>query len=398
MQGNPLVPTDEATWIDEESQFLHLCDELQANEVFAFDTEFIGEDSYYPFTCLIQVATVKGVSLIDPFVIKDLTPLYSLITDSAVTVLLHSGSQDLDPVVRSLGTPPKAIFDTQIAAGLVGFPWPLSLTKSIETVLEHDVGGHFTFSQWDARPLSNRQRMYAADDVRYLMALHEFFVRRLDELGRLSWAEEEFSKFTTMGTYEFDLQSVVKRICRNKLPRKKELQRIQSLAILREDIAIERNLPTRAIIPNECLLALGKKPVETVHQLAGMRGFPKNIAKQYGELILKAIEEAYAHEPVQMRRPNQIEKETIVRQELDGAWSLFNAWCIGNNLSAGLVTSRPIFTDWYLAIREGVEVPSSTLTKGWRNEVSTQFSQMILGKKELIFTYDNAFHARSASS
>ena len=395
--GNPLVPTDEATWIDEESQFLQLCEELQANKVFAFDTEFIGEDSYFPFTCLIQVATVKGVSLIDPFAIKDLSPLYSLIVDPEVTVLLHSGSQDLDPVVRCLGTPPRAIFDTQIAAGLIGFPWPLSLTNAIETILGHDVGGHFTFSQWDARPLSNRQRIYAADDVRYLMALHEFFTRRLDELGRLSWAEEEFSKFTTISTYEFDLQSVVKRICRNKLPRKKELQRIQALAILREDIAIERNLPTRAIIPNECLLALGKKPVETVQQLGAMRGFPKNIAKQYGEQILKAIEEALEHDPVSMRRPNQIEKDTIVRQELDGAWSLFNAWCIGNNLSAGLVASRPTFTDWYLAIREGSAVPSSSLTKGWRNEVSTQFSQMILGKKELIFTYDNAFQARSTS-
>jgi ribonuclease D len=397
LQGNPLVPTDDAVWVEEESHFIHLCEELQTNKVFAFDTEFIGEDSYYPFTCLIQVATVQGVSLLDPFKIKDLTPLYSLITDPEITVLLHSGSQDLDPVARLLGKPPQAIFDTQIAAGLIGFPWPLSLTNTIETVLGHDVGGHFTFSQWDARPLSNRQRIYAADDVRYLMAVHDFINRQLDELGRRSWAEEEFSKFTSMSSYEFDLQSVVKRICRNKNPRKKELQRIQAIAMLREEIAIKRNLPTRAIIPNECVLALGKKPVETVQQLVVMKGFPKNIAKQYGEQIINAIEKSYEHEPVPMRRPNQIEKDTIIRQELDGAWSLFNAWCIGNKLSAGLVTSRPIFTDWYLAIREGSELPKSPLTEGWRNEVSTQFSQMIRGKKELIFSYDNGFHARSAS-
>lgn len=397
LQGNPLVPTEEAVWIDEESDFLHLCEELKQNGLFAFDTEFIGEDSYYPYTCLIQVATTNTVALIDPFQIKNLTPLYSLIADPTITILLHSGSQDLDPVVRLLGTPPAAIFDTQLAAGLLGFPWPLSLTKTIETVLGHDVGGHFTFSQWDARPLSNRQRMYAADDVRYLLAIYDFLQCRLKELGRTSWAAEEFSKFTTLESYKFDLQSVVKRICRNKNPRKKELQRIQAIAGLREDIAIKRNLPTRVIIPNECVLAIGKKPVETIQQLISMKGFPKNIANQYGEQILDAIENASSLEPVAMRRPHQSEKETTIRQELDGAWSLFNAWCIGNELAAGLVTNRPTFTDWYLAIRNQTELPSSPLTEGWRSEISNRFSQMIHGNKELIFSYDNMIRARNTS-
>ena len=190
LQGNPLVPTEEARWIDQESDFISLCSELKDNGIFAFDTEFIGEDSYHPFTCLIQVATTKSVALIDPFKIEDLSPLYSLITDPDVTILLHSGSQDLGPVARLLGKPPLAIFDTQLAAGLVGYPWPLSLTKSIEAILGHDVGGHFTFSEWDARPLSKRQRIYAADDVRYLLATYDYFQTRLEELGRANWAAE----------------------------------------------------------------------------------------------------------------------------------------------------------------------------------------------------------------
>ena len=105
LQGNPLVPTDDARWIENTSDFLQLCDELKENGIFAFDTEFIGEDSYYPFTCLIQVATTNSVALIDPFKIKDPTPLYTLITDPNVIVLLHSGSQDLEPVVSRLSNP-----------------------------------------------------------------------------------------------------------------------------------------------------------------------------------------------------------------------------------------------------------------------------------------------------
>ncbi len=397
LQGNPLVPTDDARWIENTSDFLQLCDELKENGIFAFDTEFIGEDSYYPFTCLIQVATTNSVALIDPFKIKDPTPLYTLITDPNVIVLLHSGSQDLEPVARLLGKPPQSIFDTQLAAGLIGYPWPLSLTKSIEVVLGHDVGGHFTFSQWDARPLSERQRTYAADDVRYLLAIYELFQTRLKDLGRVDWATEEFSKFTTMDGYTFDLQNAVKRICKNKHPRKKELQRIQAIALLREEIAIDRNLPTRAVIPPECILALGKKPVETVQQLVSMRGFPKNMANQYGERILKAILDSSSQEPVPLRRPNPIEKEATVRQELDGAWSLFNAWCIGNNLSATLVASRPVFTDWYLALREGNEIQHSPLISGWRNTISKQFAEMIQKNHELTFTYNNNLQARSSS-
>ncbi len=397
LQGNSLVPTDDAQWIDEQSPFLELCDELRENGIFAFDTEFIGEDSYYPFTCLIQVATTKTVALIDPFKIKDVMPLYNLIADPDITTLLHSGSQDLEPVARLLGKPPAAIFDTQLAAGIIGYPWPLSLTKSIEAILGHDVGGHFTFSQWDARPLSNRQRIYAADDVRYLLALYDFFQKRLYELDRHEWANEEFLKFTTMDNYDFDLQSVIKRICKNKNPRKNEMQRIQTIASLREQIARKRNLPTRAVIPNECVLALGKKPVETIQQLVSMRGFPKNTANQYGKQILESIENCYSEEPVSLRKPNKLEKDATIRQELDGAWSLFNAWCIGNNLSATLVTSRPTFTDWYLDIRVDNKPQDSTLTQGWRSIVTNQFAAMVQENKELTFTYDNKIKARSSS-
>ncbi len=385
LQGNPLISTEDALWIDKEQDFLSLCKELKENGVFAFDTEFIGEDSYHPFICLIQVATAKTVALIDPFKIKNLTPLFELIVDPEIITILHSASQDLGPVYRTLGELPKGIFDTQIAAGLIGYPCPLSLTKCIETVLNHNVSGHFTFSQWDARPLSNRQKFYAADDVRYLFALYTSFKARLKALDREQWAKEEFDKFSCVTYYESNLHSIVKKICRSKSPQKKELQRIQSIAKIREKIAISRDLPTRAILPNECILALGKKPVETIEQLANMRGVPRNMANQYGERIIKAIQEASSQEPIKLRRTNPIEKDALIRQELDGAWSLFNAWCIGNKISSGLTTNRPVFTDWYLAIASGKKIPKSPLTSGWRKQIADDFASMVIGESKLIF-------------
>ena len=301
----------------------------------------------------------------------------------------------MEPVARIFGKPPAAIFDTQLAAGLVGYPYPISLTKLIESILHHDVGGHFTFSQWDARPLTDRQRFYAADDVRYLIAIHEHLYTKLEELGRTKWAKEECSKFTSMETYAFNLFNVVKRICKNKNPRKKEIQRIQVIAALRENIAIELNLPTRAVIPNECVLALAKKPVETNEQLASMKGFPRNMANRFGEEILQALLESPSVDPMQMRKPQAIEKEAETRQELDGIWSLFGAWCVGKKLSTGLVTNRPTFTDWFLALREGTPLVDSPLANGWRGEAVQEFATMLSGNGEISFFYNKTLHTTS---
>jgi len=396
LQGHNLVPTDDAIWIDSEKKFLTVCEEIEQEGIFSFDTEFIGEESYYPKTCLVQVATTKVVALIDPFKIRDLSPLYALIASPDVITVLHSGIQDLEPVARVFKQPPSAIFDTQLVSGIVGFPWPISLTRIIESVLDHSVGGHFTFSQWDARPLSGKQCIYAADDVRYLLAIHEYLSTRLKELDRTSWAEEECATLTSMHAYAFKLEQVVKRICRNKHPKKIDLQRIQALVTIRETIAKEHDQPTRVIIPDECVLSLARKPVETIEQLASIRGFPRNIARQHGQEILDAVVRANDLKPFVLRRPHAIEKEVQTQQELEGAWSLFGAWCVGNHLSTRLVTNRVTFTDWYLALREGKPATGSPLNNGWRNEAVGQFANMIQHAGEITFSLDNGLHAKGS--
>jgi ribonuclease D len=174
------------------------------------------------------------------------------------------------------------------------------------------------------------------------------------------------------------------------------MQRIQTVAALRETIAIELNLPTRAVIPNECVLALAKKPVETIEQLASMKGFPKNMANRFGTKILQAILDAPSVEPMQLRKPQAIEKEAETRQELDGIWSLFGAWCVGNQLSTGLVTNRPTFTDWFLAMREGNTLENSPLDSGWRGQAVREFANMLAGNGEITFIYDESLKTKSA--
>ncbi len=397
LQGHPLVPTEKHQLVESNHDLESLCDSIREEHAFAFDTEFIGEDSFYAHTCLIQVATKHGVTLIDPFLVDDLTPLYELICSTDIITIVHAGLQDFEPVIRLHGDSPKNIFDTQIASGFVGLPWPLSLTKTIGTILNHNVGGHFTFSQWDARPLTKRQLHYAADDVRYLIALHDYLQTKLCVLQREDWLKEECQKFSNSETFEFNTFQVVKKICGTKVPKTKELKRIQTLAVLRNAIAKEMNLPPKDVYPNECIWHLAKNNVSNANQMSNIRGFPKHIAVQFGERIISCLGDADSIEPVRLRKPKNIESEPLMRQELDGAWSLFNAFCVGQQMAPSLVSNRQTFTDWYLGLREDVDVSSSPLSHNWRATVITDFKSMLKDQCKLTFSFDDCLMVNNAS-
>ncbi len=396
LQGNPLVSTASHQFIDTNDKLIALCDVVREEKSFAFDTEFIGEDSYYANTCLIQIATKREVVLIDPFLIDNLSPLYELICDPNIITIVHAGLQDFEPINRLHNDSPKNIFDTQIAAGFVGLPWPLSLTKTIGTVLNHTVGGHFTFSQWDARPLTKRQLHYAADDVRYLIAIHDHLRTKLHELKREDWLKKECHKFSDPNTFEFNTYQVVKKICGTKVPKGKELKRIQSLSVLRNSIAKEKNLPPKDVYPNECIWHLAKNTISNTNQMGNIRGFPKHIAVQFGDRIIRCLEDSESIEPVKLRKPQKIESEPKMRQELDGAWALFNAFCVGQQMAPGLVSNRQRFTDWYLELREGSTVSPSPLSNDWRATFLANFNAMIQDKSTLTFTFNNGLMVNNA--
>ncbi|MDP6602200.1 MAG: HRDC domain-containing protein [Phycisphaerales bacterium] len=382
-----LVPAGDADWIDTPTGLSSLCEHLKESGLFAFDTEFIGEESYHAKTCVLQVATTDRVALVDPLVITDISPLLSLVADPNVVTIVHAGQQDLEPVVRHLQVAPQNIFDTQVAAGFVGYPWPISLTKLIVAALGHDIGGKLTFSEWDARPLTPMQMRYAADDVRYLPAIHVALMERLEELKRVDWAKCEFASLTRAEAFRFDVQAATKRVCRNKSPRKKELQRIQALVTVRDRLAEAANEPPRTIMPDDCILSLARNPLDTTEQLGELRGFPRDIARAHGDDIIDAIATAADLTPVSIRRTSLEESEANWRQELDGAWALFSAWCVGNDLSPGLVTSRPVFTDWYLACRKGQAPKDGPMTNTWRAEIAAAITDMLDRETTLKFSF-----------
>jgi hypothetical protein len=151
--NHPLVPPGPPTIVATQPQLVALLNTLRANKLFAYDSEFIGELTYVPKLCLVQVCWAGGVALIDPLAPGiDITGFWELLCDPSVAKIVHAGQQDVEPTARLLNCPAANIFDTQIAAGLAGLPYPVSLSKLVGEITGVKLGKSLTVSHWDQRP------------------------------------------------------------------------------------------------------------------------------------------------------------------------------------------------------------------------------------------------------
>ena len=160
-----------------------------------FDTEFIGEETYDPVLCLLQVSSADALYLIDPLSSGPLDAFWNLLADPARLVVVHAGREEVRMCRRALGRLPTNWFDLQIAAGLVGFNYPLGHAALVYQVVGKQLSKGETLTDWQHRPLSASQQRYAFDDVRYLLQIWQQLNAKLTSLGRNTWAAEEFARF-----------------------------------------------------------------------------------------------------------------------------------------------------------------------------------------------------------
>src|SRR5262245_8105461 len=175
-------------------QLADCCAFLATCPAVGFDTEFVGEQTYHPNLCLVQVAAPHRLFLIDPFSVGPLDAFWKLIVDPARVVVVHAGREEVRLCQLWGGEPPGNLFDLQIAAGLVGLPYPLGHGALVNQVLRIQIAKGETLTEWRVRPLTKEQVRYAFDDVRYLLSVWQKLRHRLGSLGRLEWAAEEFAR------------------------------------------------------------------------------------------------------------------------------------------------------------------------------------------------------------
>jgi ribonuclease D len=365
-----------------------LCLELRAAGRFAVDTEFLGERTYVPRLCLVQIATVDFIVLVDTLAVPSIEPLRDLIADHAVVKVLHAAREDLR--IAYYGAErrlPASIFDTQVAAGLVGLPlYPLSYARLTEALMGVRLDKAETRSEWDRRPLSPEQVRYARDDVRYLLPVADKLAVMLERLGRSAWMTEEMGRFSTAGVYEPepDLAYLRLRGARSGLSRRPTAH-LRAVAAWRERYAADQDVPARTVVRDELLIDLALRPPQRLSDFTRVRGFPVGEEATLGPGILEALAVSRALSDQELPAPLAgAEQETPRdRSVADLAFAVGSALCLSRNLAPELVITKG---DALALARGSAE---SGVACGWRREaIGAELEGFVKGSLEATIRVD----------
>lgn len=344
-----------------------LVNELRAAGRFALDTEFAGERTYVPRLCLVQVATVDFIAIVDAQAVPDMGPLWELIADPSIEKVLHAAREDLRLAYYGGNRRvPRGIFDTQIAAGLVGLSqFPLSYARLVEALTGIRLAKTETRSDWERRPLSPDQVRYARDDVRYLLPIADKISRLLAKLGREAWMIEEMGRFSEPAVYEPDPEEAYLRI---RGPRSGLTARptaiLRSIAAWREREAALRNVPSRTVLRDEVMTDIALRPPRRLSDLIKVKNFPPGEEATIGPDILAAVESGRAvkDEDLPQALVGQDDDTPQQRIVIDLVASLGAALCLARNLAPELALTRSSAGE--LVRGNGSGTPA--LLTGWR--------------------------------
>jgi len=263
-----------------------------AESVLGLDTEFVRTRTYYARLGLIQVADPSGVWLLDTVGVPSLRTFEPILLDAGVERVLHSCSEDLGVFLHHFGSLPASIFDTQVAASLVGLGFSLSYQALVGQVLGVSLAKEETRSDWTARPLSEAQLEYAARDVSFLLPLYEHLLDRLRALGRESWAREEFARLLDPARYEVEPAEAFRRVKGAGGLDRRGLAVLQSVCEWREEEARQSDLARPFVVRDEALLELARKRPLRYGDLREIAALPARERRRYGRALLGAIERA----------------------------------------------------------------------------------------------------------
>ena len=262
------------TYVDTPEALAPAVDAMRQATIIGFDTEFVGESTYEPVLCLLQVATETGIWVIDPLNRLDLTAFWEALTAPGRTVVALAARQELLFCLRYAGRLPETVFDPQLAAGLVGFGYPLSHTNMLLKVLDIRVHGGETVTDWRKRPLTPKQLEYSADDVRSLLTLRSELLARADALGRAEWLATECARMTERVVRSLTEERWQRTPGATGLPRR-VLAVLRELWAWRDEEARRSDVPQRRVLGDDMLIEVAKRSPKTPEDLLALRGMDR---------------------------------------------------------------------------------------------------------------------------
>lgn len=369
MSQPPALPSVPRDMITSGDRLEALCDHLRAVRQCAFDTEFIGENSYQPVLCLVQVATRDRVELIDPFAFDDLQPLWDVLADPQIEKICHAGDQDLAIAFARGGKRPQNVIDTQIAAGMLALGYPVAYWRLVELYAGVTLDKAHTYSAWDRRPLSRDQFQYAIDDVLYLPMIWQEVSRRVSDKGHMPWLVDACNELCDKAGTLNDPRGVFMRLKGANTLNPMQLSVLRELAALREQLAYEHDLPPRQMIKDEALLDLANRMPRSESDLLAIRDLPREEVVSYGDQMLAAIERGRAVPPDQRPSlPGPIEDPLEVKRLAENLWAAAQVICLGQGVSPALVTSQAEMVQLARRVVDSRDLEKHILMTGWHRD------------------------------
>ncbi|MBV6443097.1 MAG: ribonuclease D [Haliscomenobacteraceae bacterium CHB4] len=354
-------------FLEKQQDFDRVLDAMADAAWIGFDTEFVGEKTYVPVLCLIQIVTNNDIYLIDTLRIKDLRKFLDIVADPKVLKITHAGDNDYRLLNILFGTVPQNTFDTQIAAGLVGYNYPAGFAKIVERELRVSLAKSHTVADWEARPLDPKALDYAVEDVKYLPALHEKLTRKLARHSRESWAREENRKWETPDFYAVDPN---KELLANDFVHQlgfHEKVFLMRLYRWRVERAIELNIPKEQVLQSRFVSTVLRATKDGPGAFRANRTLPENVWKKnldtWQELWRRKAndEEKEFLESLPKPKPEDPEREWT----MELLYHFVKKQCLEHEISAALLLPKGDFN----RLKAGSDDFDHSLLSGWRFEL-----------------------------
>lgn len=271
------------------------CERAAKFDFVTVDTEFLRETTYWPKLCLVQAATDEEAVLIDPLAGGiDLKPFFKLLANKRVTKVFHAARQDIEIFVKLSGSVPENIFDTQVAASVCGYGDSVSYDNLVRSICGIEIDKSSRFTDWSARPLSEKQMKYALADVTHLRDIYRTLVAKVEETRRQDWVEDELEILRSIDTYVVRPEAAWERL-KTKLGRPRDLAALKALAAWRERRAQEQDQPRNRVLKDDALVELAMQRPQTTEAFDKLRAVQRGFGRSNGGAevvaLLRQVEE-----------------------------------------------------------------------------------------------------------
>jgi ribonuclease D len=341
------------------------CARMARHPFVTVDTEFLRESTYYPLLCVAQMASPDEAVVIDTLAAGiDLSPFFALMTDENVIKVFHAARQDIEIVWNMAGKIPHPIFDTQVAAMVLGYGDAISYDQLVQRITGDAIDKSNRFTDWTRRPLTEAQVTYARSDVTHLRDVYRKLAADLDKRGRVQWVEAEMNVLTSPETYRGDPERAWERL-KSRVRKPKDLAVLMEIAAWREREAQSRDVPRSRVLKDDAVSDIAVQAPTTIERLGHLRSLPKGFERsRWGAEIVEAVQRGLARDPKTLPRLDRLKPTANGAATVELLKVLLRMTAERHGVAAKVIATVDELDR--IAADDAANVPAM---KGWRREL-----------------------------